>query len=276
MENKMNDVVQKIMDIIKAELKEEKELNEAKKSLTEFMKMSKVTIEPNIYMANAIEAARKSLDDISNKPALGSDGIHKLMKLYILVNWIDEFDDIFKGTIFENIKKEDIENIIQRLYGKNTKGIHATYEWLKSKKLGSNSTVVEETTEEGIEIPDEIKKTTDNEDNRQVQITWLTEDGVPDYRYFACANGKILQYMNFTLTEKFPRKRRTHNTNSGELISSEVIVNLTPDKAYFVSHLIWEAFNPDFRNEEYELIHKDGDLRNCALSNLAVAYENED
>ena len=118
MENKMNDVVQKIMDIIKAELKEEKEINEAKKSLTEFMKMSKVTIEPNIYMANAIEAARKSLDDINNKPALGSDGIHKLMKLYILVNWIDEFDDIFKGTIFENLKKEDIENLSNKEFTK--------------------------------------------------------------------------------------------------------------------------------------------------------------
>ena len=263
MENKMNDVVQKIMDIIKAELKEEKELNEARKSLTEFMKMSKVTIEPNIYMVNAVEAARKSLDDINNKPTLGPDGINKLMKLYMLVNWIDEFDDIFNDTIFENLKKEDIENIIR---------CHATYEWFKSKKLGNTS----DKNEEGIEIPDEVKKPVCDEDNRQVRIAWLTEDGVPDYRYFACANGKILQYMNFTLTEKFPRKRRTHNTNSGELISSEVIVNLTPDKAYFVSHLIWEAFNPDFRNEEYELIHKDGDLRNCALSNLAVAYENED
>jgi hypothetical protein len=228
MENKMNDVVQKIMDIIKAELKEEKELQDAKKSLTEFMKMSSNNREPNIYMVNAIEAARKSLDDINNKPTLGADGVDKLMKLCV---------------------------------------------WLESE-IGSNSTAVEE--KKGIEISDEIGENTSDDDNRQVRITWLTEDGVPDYRYFACANGKILQYMNFTLTEKFPRKRRTHNTNSGELISSEVIVNLTPDKAYFVSHLIWEAFNPDYRNEEYELIHKDGDLRNCSLANLAVAYEDED
>lgn len=275
MENKMDTIVQKITDmitgIIGSEVKEEKELNEAKKSLTEFIKMS-TTIEPNTYMFNAIEAARKSLDDINNKSILGPEGVNKLMKLYLLVNFIDEFDDIFKGTLFGNLEKRDVDHVIQRLYGK-TEDRHSVYEWFKSEKIGSNSIDVEE---KGIEIPDEVKKPTGDEDNRQVRITWLTEDGVPDYRYFACANGKILQYMNFTLTEKFPRKRRTHNTNSGELISSEVIVNLTPDKAYFVSHLIWEAFNPDFRNEEYELIHKDGDLRNCALSNLAVAYENED
>ena len=228
MKNKMDDVVQKIMDIITSELKEEKELLAAKQALTEFMKMSSNNREPNIYMVNAIEAARKSLADINSKPTLGADGINKLMKLYVL---------------------------------------------LKSG-LGSNSMAVEE--KKGIEISDEMEENpSDEEDNRQVRITWLTEDGVPDYRYFACANGKILQYMDFTLKEKFPRKRRKH-TNSGEIISSEVIVNLTPDKAYFVSHLIWEAFNPDFRNEEYELIHKDGDLRNCALSNLDVAYEDED
>ena len=157
--------------------------------------------------------------------------------------------------------------------------IHDNPEFWKQIKASKEETTgdtseepTEETTEEPTEEPTEETmmesssnqlaetyiKSANNPELRMVRLTWIK--GVPVYRYFVTNTGFIMERIKDRICKKFPRKQLDEDR--------DLIIQLTDKKKAKVSHLVWEAFYPEFRNISYTLMYVDGDPNNCALSNL--------
>ena len=100
-----------------------------------------------------------------------------------------------------------------------------------------------------------------------IRVDWL--DGVVDYRYYVTKEGKLLEYIDF----KLRAKNRSCRTDD---LDGEIVFNFSPKKKYKLSHVVWEAFHPEFRGVNYEIMYLDGDKKNCSLENLSISVQNED
>ena len=144
--------------------------------------------------------------------------------------------------------------------------------WKEYKKKQEEETTIEETeeTEETEEQESEtlietfIKKENDPE-LKMVRLTWI--EGVPKYRYFITNTGFVMEKVKDRICKHLPRKQYDSDR--------ELIISLTPEKKAKVSHLVWEAFYPEFRGVKYALMYADGDPNNCELRNLQLQLKRQ-
>lgn len=87
-------------------------------------------------------------------------------------------------------------------------------------------------------------------------VTWI--DDLPKYKYYVTKDGKVHQIQKGEDTYLRPRQIYKH-----------LVINLIQKKSHRLDKIVWEAFNPEFRNApKYELGYRDGDFMNCSLDNL--------
>ena len=154
--------------------------------------------------------------------------------------------------------------------------IHDNQEFWKEQKnkMEQKEETTEETTIEETKVTEEqesetlmetfIKKENDPE-LKMVRLTWI--EGVPKYRYFITNTGFVMEKVKDRICKHLPRKQYDADR--------ELIISLTDKKKAKVSHLVWEAFYPEFRGVKYALMYADGDPNNCELSNLQLQLKRQ-
>lgn len=238
----------------------------AKNSVNEILQMDSFLSKPMTELC-------KTYNNISAEGMEDETEIYKMKALYTILAWIDEMDTVFaEASLFNgNENAIDCQNELWSMFNE---GHNITYaQVLKQmeedeEEASKTSDGIEITDPEEEELLKKVSKFTG--DCRQVKIDWLTNKGIPDYRYFVSANGKITSYINLELHEVFPRKKRTYKNHEE---SEEIIINLSPTKTFKVANLVLEAFNPYLRTVKYSVEYLDGNSRNCELANLLPHVE---
>lgn len=148
---------------------------------------------------------------------------------------------------------------------------YTTEEETEESTEETSEETVEETVEETLmesssnQLAESFIESSHDPELRMVRLTWL--EGVPVYRYFITNTGFVMERIKDRICKTFPRKQLDEDR--------ELIVQLTDKKKAKVSHLVWEAFYPEFRNVEYTLMYADGDPNNCALNNLQLQLKRQ-
>ena len=96
-----------------------------------------------------------------------------------------------------------------------------------------------------------------------VKIDWYP--GVKD-TFAVTYTGKIYQWIKFKTCQVPTRPVRR---------GGERVINLTPSLKVFVSHLVWEAYHPEYRGKEYSLTYLDNNPNNLKLDNLILKTGSE-
>ena len=93
-----------------------------------------------------------------------------------------------------------------------------------------------------------------------IPIDWV--DGIPSNKYRVNNRGEVWSMINLELG-RIPVRN----------VGDELTVQLSPTMIVPLSHLVWEAFHPEYRNTKYEIKYKDGNAHNCALTNMESTGE---
>lgn len=88
-----------------------------------------------------------------------------------------------------------------------------------------------------------------------IPIDWV--EGIQKNKYRVNNRGEVWSMINLELG-RIPVRD----------VGDELVVQLSPTVIMPLSHLVWEAFHPEYRNMNYEIRYKDGNAHNCALYNI--------
>lgn len=179
-------------------------------------------------------------------------------------------ENLFSDPVFGKFVKEAVENYSSIGETMTETERDRITKFLDGTPFESENTVANE---EKLGTPVGSKRSKTMAANKEkafksaVRVDWL--DGVVDYRYYVTKEGKLLEYIDF----KLRAKNRSCRTDD---LDGEIVFNFSPKKKYKLSHVVWEAFHPEFRGVNYEIMYLDGDKKNCSLENLSISVQNED
>ena len=267
MDNELIKLVGQMLSLIDRKVNETNRHNDAVKrvtraltSLTGKTEFDIIELDPNDPLSSVIESNLAMLDKLNEEPGLNEFELKTLSIIRAFINDTASIilDNNIKGLVANDrivdakkkrgslvIDKETEADILHKT--------HTEYEEWFSENFSS------------IKTPEPKKK--------KIEPTTIAEpyvriDWYDDVResYMITATGKLYQYLKFR-TCMVPLRTVS--------ATGEFVVNLTHRRKVYLSHLVWEAYHPEFRNMEYSLTYKDGNCRNCNLKNLVLATNNE-
>lgn len=266
MDNELIKLVGQMLSLIDRKVNETSRHNDAVKrvtkaltSLTGKTEFDIIELDPNDPLSSVIESNLAMLDKLNEEPGLNE---FELKTLAIIRAFINDtvriiLDNNIKGLVANDRIVDAKKSSGSLVIDKATEAdilhkTHTEYEEWFSENFGSIKT-------------QELKK--------KIELATITEpyvriDWYDDVResFMITSTGKLYQYLKFK-TCMVPVRSVS--------ATGELVVNLTHRHKEYLSHLVWEAYHPKFRNMEYSLSYKDGNCRNCNLQNLVLATNHE-
>ena len=155
--------------------------------------------------------------------------------------------DLKKARGVLSLTKEDEAAIMKSTYEDYDRWFHDEFSKMEEpRNMTFNSTKV---------IPESITEPF-------VKVDWY-----PIKDTFAITNtGRVYQWINFRCCQVPTRPVKR---------GGERVINLSPTLKVYVSHLVWEAYHPEYRGKEYSLSYLDNNPNNLSLDNLILKTGSE-